>query len=93
MVCANATRHLNLEYDLQDCAAATENLLLQAVELGLGTCWLGGYPNQERVDQLNDMLNLPEEILPLWVIALGHPAREEKPKNKFCPHYIHWEQW
>ena len=93
VVCANSTRHLNLGYDLQDCAAATQNLLIRAVELGLGTCWLGGYPVEDRLEKLQQLLDPPEEILPLWVIALGHPAKAGKVLDKFREDRLHFEQW
>jgi nitroreductase len=57
----------------QDCAAATENILLQAVHLGLGTCWCGIYPNEKRVTAIRELLNLPEKLAPFNVIAVGVP--------------------
>ena len=56
----------------QDLGACTENILLQIVEEGLGGCWMGFYPNQERVDELSDFFNLPENIVPFCVISLGY---------------------
>ena len=50
VICADQNQHLNVEYDLQDCAAVTENMLIEAQHLGIGTCWIGGYPNQDRIE-------------------------------------------
>lgn len=55
----------------QDCGAATENILLQAVDLGLGTCWCGVYPNEELVQKLRAVLGV--EATPFNVIAVGAP--------------------
>ena len=62
----------------QDCAAATQNLMLQAVELGYGTCWCGVYPGA-RTPVLAEILHLTDEI-PLSLIAVGVP--EESPDAK-----------
>lgn len=62
----------------QDCAAATQNLLLQAAELGYGTCWCGVYPGA-RTPILTKVLNL-QDVVPLSLIAVGVP--EESPASK-----------
>ncbi len=62
----------------QDCAAATQNLMLQAVELGYGTCWCGVYPGA-RTPVITDILGLTNEV-PLSLIAIGVPA--EAPATK-----------
>lgn len=53
----------------QDCGAAIQNILLQAKDLGYGTCWCGCYPNQERVDSIQPLLNTAS--IPVAVIAVG----------------------
>jgi len=55
----------------QDFGAATENLMLQAVGLGLGTCWCGVYPNEEHIKNIREVLGI--ESLPFCVIAVGVP--------------------
>ena len=67
-------------YYAQDCAAATENILLQAVDMGLGTCWCGVYPREERVRALRDYFKIPEPKVPFNVIAVGTP--DEKPAKR-----------
>ena len=61
-------------YLQQDCAAATENILLAAESLGLAACWLGLYPNMEAVESVSKVVGLPDGIPPVMVIALGVPA-------------------
>jgi len=56
----------------QDCGAAIENILLQAVELGLGCCWCGVYPRQPLIDAVKDLLQV--ESVPLAIVTVGVPA-------------------
>ncbi len=76
------------DFWIQDCSAATENILLAAHALGLGAVWTGCYPIDERVAQVNEALNLPETIVPLCVIVIGHPAENPQPKDKWKPENI-----
>jgi len=62
-------------YSVQDTAAATQNMLLRAHELGLGTCWIGAFDE----GALRKILKLPGHFKPLAIIALGYPA--EKPTS------------
>ncbi|MGL4851852.1 MAG: nitroreductase family protein [Phocaeicola sp.] len=80
-------------YWVQDASAATQNLLLAAHGLGLGAVWCGVTPLPERVAHFKELLNLPEHIEPLNVIAIGYPAEDPAPKNKWKPAYIHYESW
>jgi len=57
-------------YAIQDCAAATQNLLLRAYDLGLGTCWVGAFDEEE----VSKILNLPAQIRPVEIITVGYPA-------------------
>jgi len=79
----------------QDMGAATENILLQAVELKLGAVWLGAAPNEDRENYLKEMLDLPEHIRPFCIIAIGYPADGQG--NKFIDRYdekrVHYERY
>lgn len=70
----------------QDCGAAAQNILLQAKELGYGTCWCGLYPDEERVAKLRKILNT--SAVPLCVIALGVPAEEPGARGYFEPEKV-----
>ena len=82
-----------IDYWLQDCAAAAENILLAAKDQGLGTCWTGVHPRDERVKHVQDAVGLPENIRPLCVIAVGVSAGVEKPRDKFDSQHVSWNQW
>lgn len=64
---------------IQDLSAATENILLQAVEEGLGAVWLGWYPDEDRVSAFSARFGLPSHVLPFSVVALGYPAKTPEP--------------
>jgi nitroreductase len=63
-----------LSYALQDCSAAIQNILLAASILGLGACWLGVHPREERIEHIRRVASLPENILPVSVVSIGWPA-------------------
>ncbi len=69
-----------------DCAAATENLLLAAV-------WTACYPYDDRMQPAIEALGLPDDVTPYCIVPVGHPAGDNKPKNKWNPDHIHYEKW
>jgi nitroreductase len=78
---------------VQDCSAATENILLAAVELGLGTVWLGIHPIHNYKKRISKVLSLPENVTPLNVIYVGYPAEEKAPRTQYNPERVHWQKY
>lgn len=76
-----------------DCACASENILLAAEALGLGAVWTAVYPNKLLMEFVRKELGIPKHVIPLNLIPIGHPVGDEKPRNKFDIHKIHWENW
>lgn len=79
----------------QDLAACTENILLQAVEEGLGAVWMGVGPGTSGQAKLAKLLGLPEAVLPFSMIAVGYPAEDadlEAP-DRFDPTRIHYNTY
>ena len=76
-----------------DCAASTENLLLAVEALGLGAVWTACYPYEDRMNPTVEALGLPENISPYCIVPIGHPAGNDKPKDKWNPENIHYEKW
>ena len=88
-----AAHDQQLSYLLQDCSAAIENLLLSAHVLGLGACWLGVHPREQRMNALRQILALPAAVIPVACIAIGHPGESKEPRTRFNRDYVHFEQW
>jgi nitroreductase len=86
-----AAHDQQLSYLLQDCSAAIENLLLCAHILGLGACWLGVHPREQRVAALKQILSLPESVIPVSCIAIGHPAETKEPRTRFNRDYVRFD--
>ena len=96
VVCANLLRissygHRGTDlYCLQDAAAAIEHILLLAVEMDLGGCWVGAF-NEKRA---TDILHLPKGIRPVALIPIGYPNIEHQKSNRIpINRLIHRNQW
>lgn len=86
VVCGDMTKALDgnaREFWVQDCSAASENILLAATGLGLGAVWTGTYPSEERCAAVSEVLGLPETLIPLNTIVIGYPDGEVTPKDKW----------
>ncbi len=85
-----------LEYWIQDTSAATENILLAAHAIGLGAVWCGVYPDVNgRVGKIQCLLNMPEDVVPLSIIVIGHPEEGAEPhvKDKWMPEKVSYNQY
>ena len=78
---------------INDVSAATENLLLAAHAMGLGAVWTGLHPDMNRAKMVQEMLGLPEHIIPLCVVPVGYPAEQPEVKDKYKPENIHYNEW
>lgn len=81
------------DFWIQDCSAATENILLAAHAVGLGAVWCGCHPVNERINMVREIFEIPDSIVPLSVIMLGYPAQQQEPKDKYKPENIHFNKW
>ena len=77
----------------QDLGAAIENMLLAAVECGLGSCWCGIHPNAQLEKKFIELLKIPDTIFPLAVIAFGHPDETKPVSDRYNPSRIHHNSW
>lgn len=96
VVCANmklTSQGPYKEYWVQDCSAATENILIAAVGLGLGTVWIGAYPNSNACDHIGKVLNIPKEVIPLSVVYIGYPEEEKESRTQYNPKRVYWQQY
>jgi nitroreductase len=70
------------KYFEQNCAAATQNILLSATDHNIGSVWLGLYPNMDAVEKISQILSFPDDIIPFSVVALGYPEEVLQVRNK-----------
>ncbi|MBE6414113.1 MAG: nitroreductase family protein [Verrucomicrobiaceae bacterium] len=97
IVCGNLDKEFKTPcggYYQYDCSAATQNILLRAKELGLGTCWCGVAPEVERMQAFRNSLGIPANVEPMAFIIIGYPAEDPKlEKPRFDETKIHWQKW
>jgi len=93
MVCGDQRLEKYAGYWVQDCAAATENLLLAAHAKGLGAVWLGVYPTEDRVKGLRKLMGVPDDVVPFSIISVGYPAEEKPPADRYDDARVHHDRW
>ncbi|MBQ2791488.1 MAG: nitroreductase family protein [Oscillospiraceae bacterium] len=77
----------------QDLSSLVQNILLQIVEEGLGGCWMGIYPDENRTQQLADAIGAPENIIPFAMISVGYPLQENKFVDRYHPERVHYGKY
>jgi len=94
LVCGDETLQKIQGFWVQDCSAATENILIEAQTQGLGAVWMGVYPIEGRIEALRQLLGIPGHIIPFSLVALGYPAELKEPGNRFDESRIHlYNKW
>lgn len=93
LVCGEPALELYPGYFIQDCAAATENILVAATEMGLGSVWLGVYPRTDRVQEIANIFELPDGIIPFSIISIGYPGESKEPSDRYDEKKIHINKW
>lgn len=88
-ICGDTSLEKYPGFWVQDCAAATQNMLLAATGLNLGSVWTGIYPVEDRVSAFRSLLQLPANVIPLSLVLLGHPVAPHEPKNRFKADRVH----
>jgi len=93
LVCAEPAREKYAGFWVQDCSAATMNLLLAAHALGLGAVWVGVYPVEDRMAGFCTLLGLPEGIIPFALAPMGLPGQKAGEADRFAPDRVHKDRW
>jgi len=95
LVCADLalSKYPPADWWVQDCSAATQNILLAAHATGLGAVWLGVHPEKVRVDGFRALCRLPDSIAPFSLVSLGFPAVRKEREPRFDPSRVHRERW
>lgn len=93
LVCADPTREKHKDFWVQDCSAASENILIAVESLGLGSVWLGVYPREGRVIGLRILLNIPEHIIPFSIMPIGYPDQKLPPAERYDETRVKYNSW
>jgi nitroreductase len=93
LVCGDLSRERHEGFWVQDCAAATENLLLAVTAKGLGAVWLGVHPRPDRVTGFRRLLGIPENVVPFALVPLGRPAERKPREDRFDAGRVHRNGW
>lgn len=93
VVCGDLKLEKAKGYWVQDCCAATQNMLLAAHALGLGAVWVGVYPKEERYKKVREILNIPEDIVPLCMVSIGYPDESKDVSLRYKEERVHKEKW
>lgn len=81
------------KYYLEDGSAATENILIEIADLGLGACWVAG-DKKPYTKEVSRLLGAPDELKLVSLISLGWPKTEKRQgKNRKLKDVIHWEKF
>jgi nitroreductase len=65
-------------YCYQDTSAAIENILLAACSMGLGTCWMGAF----REEEIRKVINAPPHMKPVALIPVGYPNESPRARSR-----------
>lgn len=73
-----------------DTAIAVDHMTLQAVEEGLGTCWIGAFDEKK----VKEILHIPDNVRVVALLPLGYPSDIPGPKpRKSLDEIVMWERW
>lgn len=81
------------DYWQQDLGAVSENMLLQATRLGIGSCWVGITPNIEYENYTRSVLGIPENVRVFSLMTLGYPGEEKQPNDNYYEEKVHYEKF
>ncbi len=76
---------------VQDGSAATENIMIAAVSLGLGTVWIGVHPVKPFIRVVRQILSIPRGITPLCIIYVGYPSEPRPSRTQYDPKRVYFE--
>lgn len=93
LVCNDKSLEKHGEMWIQDCSAATENMLIAVNAKGLGAVWLGIYPREERINGMRKLLSIPDHIIPFSLISIGYPGEQKPSANRYDVSRVHKNKW
>lgn len=73
----------------QDCGAAAQNIMLECTELGLASVCIGGFDDEA----LRKVLRIPQDVEPMCILEIGHPAYDRPPLSWYTDEAVHWQAY
>jgi nitroreductase len=93
LVCADLSLERYPGRWMLDCSAATQNILLTAHGMGVGSVWVGIYPEKVRMEEMRRLMVLPDNVMPVSLIPLGYPAETRPQPERFLEARVHRDGW
>ncbi|MEJ6952418.1 nitroreductase family protein [Natronospora cellulosivora (SeqCode)] len=93
LVCGNIDLEKYQGFWVQDCSAATQNMLLAATAKDIGSVWLGVYPEEDRIEGLRKLLDLPDNVIPFSLVSLGYPAENKGSVDRYSEDKVHYNKY
>lgn len=93
VVVGNLSRALPLQladYWIHDAGAASQNILIQAQSLGLGSCWCGVHPQKRVMAKVSEALGLTEKQIPFSIIKIGYPDESHEAHAGYDTKRVHF---
>lgn len=81
------------EFWEQDLGACTQTILLEAVQLGLGAVWMGIAPRQDRMQEVADILGIPDGVFAFAIIAVGYSPYEAAVRDNYEEERVHYNKY
>lgn len=93
LVCGNIDLEKYKGFWIQDCSAATQNILLAATAKEIGSVWLGVYPEEDRIEGFRKLLDLPDNLIPFSLVSLGYPAETKESVDRYNEDKVHYNKY
>jgi nitroreductase len=93
IVCGDSNKQSTTGFLVEDCSASLQNILLAAHGIGLGAVWCGLYPVTHLTKAIAEVCLLPDNIIPIGMVVLGHKGEDRKQEDRFKTEKLHYENW
>lgn len=93
IVCGDKEKEGTMGFLVEDCSGAIENMLLTAHSLELGAVWCGLYPVPQLISLVRDVLDLPENIVPVGMVVVGTKDEVREAKDRYEEDRVHFDKW
>ncbi len=93
LVCGEQAKEIYPGFWPQDCSCAAQNMQLVAHDLGIGCVWIAVHPLEDREKTCRSILDIPENITPFALLAMGRPNEKHEPEYRFDAQRVHQNKW